>query len=441
MDHNTPRIQLTALQPQAPHLSDSFLAARNRVPHLRDGSIVAKVGHRASDPLSFPRHTFLLIFAVFLTATLPIQAQWDIQDSRSTASLRGIHNVGGGVAWASGTDGTVLRTEDGGYLWQTCATPPGAEKLDFRGIQAFDENTAIVMSSGKGDLSRLYKTTDGCRTWKLLFTNPDKEGFWDTLVISNHNSEGLLIGDQVDGKFAMFAAMPSLDDWKRFDHTVRSPDLPVNASRSKNEVMFAASNSILAGDPGGGLAFVTGGKDGSFLHATKWHPRLLFNDWWSTTFAVVPIPMAKGDSAGTFSFATRDGCPNNSVCTFVVVGGDYMKPNEKTGTAAYGTVSHRSGVPDRFARSESSPGGYRSSVAYDPTTKTWITVGPNGTDISRDDGRNWTPLKPTPTEPQDADKNWNALSLPFVVGPKGRIGKLRDTAIPTAASSKEEKKE
>ncbi len=71
------------------------------------------------------------------------------------------------------------------------------------------------------------------------------------------------------------------------------------------------------------------------------------------------------------------------------------------------------------------PHGYRSSVAYDPTQKLWITVGPNGTDISRDDGKNWTPLTPSGYDPPDADKNWNALSLPFVVGPKGRIGRLR----------------
>ena len=109
---------------------------------------------------------------LLLATTLTVQAQWDIEDSHTTASLRGIHNVGGGVAWASGTNGVVLRTEDGGYLWQTCAIPPDAEKLDFRGIRGFDENTAIVMSSGPGDQSRLYKTTDGCQTWKLLFTNP-----------------------------------------------------------------------------------------------------------------------------------------------------------------------------------------------------------------------------------------------------------------------------
>lgn len=59
----------------------------------------------------------------------------------------------------------------------------------------------------------------------------------------------------------------------------------------------------------------------------------------------------------------------------------------------------------------------------------WITVGPNGTDISKDDGKNWRALKPKSGQPADTDKNWNALSLPFVVGPNGRIGKLRDDAL------------
>jgi len=77
------------------------------------------------------------------------------------------------------------------------------------------------------------------------------------------------------------------------------------------------------------------------------------------------------------------------------------------------------------------PHGYRSAVAYDLTQKLWITVGPNGTDISTDDGKNWTPLTPSGYDPPDADKNWNALSLPFVVGPHGRIGRLRTIPNPT----------
>jgi photosystem II stability/assembly factor-like uncharacterized protein len=98
-----------------------------------------------------------LLFGLGL-ATQRMHAQFDMEESHTTASLRGIAVAGPGIAWASGSGGTVRRTEDGGYLWQICTTPPDAEKLDFRAIQAFDANTAFVMSSGKGHLSRVYKT-------------------------------------------------------------------------------------------------------------------------------------------------------------------------------------------------------------------------------------------------------------------------------------------
>jgi hypothetical protein len=48
-------------------------------------------------------------------------------------------------------------------------------------------------------------------------------------------------------------------------------------------------------------------------------------------------------------------------------------------------------------------------------------VGTNGSDISRDDGKTWQSLD---------DGNWNAVSLPFVVGMNGRIGRLNPAAIP-----------
>ena len=116
-----------------------------------------------------------LLLAAALTATA--RAQWTLQPAPTTADLRGIDNVGNGIAWASGTNGTILRTTDTGAHWHLCTIPPNAEHLDFRGIQAFDATTAIAMSSGPGDQSRLYMTTDRCATWKLVFTNPDQYGF------------------------------------------------------------------------------------------------------------------------------------------------------------------------------------------------------------------------------------------------------------------------
>ena len=358
------------------------------------------------------RITILLILLCTL-APKKIHAQFDIEDSHTTASLRGIHNVGNGVAWASGTNGTVLRTEDGGYVWQLCAIPPGAEKLDFRGIQAFDANTAIVMSSGTGDLSRLYKTTDGCQTWKLLFTNPDKEGFWDAIQFTNARV-GRLLGDPVRESFQVWATSDGGMHWSA--NTTKGL-----AANPNSQGAFAASNSSLSFDPSQRhVNFGSGGKAGAFLYA-ELETVVVCNDGCPTgppeyriEWQKISVPIAGGiESSGIFSLAIER---NSSVA----VGGDYLKLNEMSGTAAYSfdnaTTWHAATTP---------PHGYRSSVAYNSTQKLWITVGPNGTDISRDDGKNWTPLKPSPQDPPDADKNWNALSLPFVVGPHGRIGKLR----------------
>jgi photosystem II stability/assembly factor-like uncharacterized protein len=346
------------------------------------------------------------VLGLALGAACVAQAQWTMEDSHTVADLRGIDNVGGGVAWASGSNGTVLRTEDGGYLWQACSVPPGAEHLDFRGIQAFDAQTAIVMSSGKGDLSRLYKTMDGCQTWKLVFTDPYKDGFWDALYINQWASDGIILGDPIDGAFVLYQSDDNGDTWRRI------PATGLNAEGQAGA--FAASNSSLAMSETAWFLFGTGGTAEPFVYRETTYP----------AFARVTVPIAgKKPSAGIFSVQGR------SFYHLVAVGGDYLEPNNSAGTAAFtgdsGKMWHAAQTP---------PHGYRSAVAYYAATKTWITIGPNGTDISTDDGRNWRAVHPDAAlhEASDADRNWNALSLPFVVGPHGRIGKVDPVALQAA---------
>ena len=392
------------------------------------------------------RPTCLGVFLFALSSAL--SAQWQLQTSNTTADLRGIHSIGNGVAWASGTNGTVLRTEDGGYVWQTCAVPPGAEKLDFRGIQAFDANTAIVMSSGKGDLSRLYKTTDGCHTWKLVLTNPyAPEGFFDAILFLD-SRHGLLLGDpsptdpsrtpvEYPGDFRLRVTADGGDIWG----PVSAPDFhpkPGNGLHAAgDESAFAASNSSIA-SRGGWFWFATsasrvafrrlydGSKPSEFLFqpafcAGALDPvsRLCGLPWIDFQNATAPILHAS-PSSGIFSLAFA------TATVGIAVGGDYRQPEDSSGTAAHTADGGKTWYP-----AHTPPHGYRSSVSYDPAAKTWITVGPNGTDISTDDGKNWRPLHPDPGrhEAPDADRNWNALSLPFVVGPKGRIGKLNEVAL------------
>jgi photosystem II stability/assembly factor-like uncharacterized protein len=395
--------------------------------------------------------TLLRLAPLLLIAALsiPSHAQWDIGDPPTTADLRGVANTGGGVVWASGTHGTVVRSEDGGYLWQACAIPPGAEKLDFRAIQAFDENTAIVMSSGKGDLSRIYKTADGCNTWTLLFTNPDapNDGFFDALLFLDRNL-GFVFGDPahgsparnpVEGGYYAFRIRVTHDGGKTWtpvtDPEMNSPGK--NLMPAANEGLFAASNSSAAVSDGW-LWIGTGGgrvlrrrlytdpanKASAFqssLCAGAIDPishtcGIPWTDWTNTS---TPLSTAN-QSAGIFSLAFR------TPAIGIAVGGDYQKPDQASANAAF---TRDGGV--NWIASQTPPHGYRSSVAYDARQKLWIAVGPNGTDISTDDGKNWHPLKPSNNDPADADKNWNALSLPYVVGPKGRIGRLRTITPPT----------
>src|SRR3954467_12011764 len=129
--------------------------------------------------------------------------QWiPVQSSETEAGLRGVHNAGKGIIWASGTGGTVLRSEDDGFVWQKCSIPPDARSLDFRGVWAWDANHSVVMSSGTGDVSRVYETVDGGTSWRLLFQNPDPTGFWDGIAFSGKH--GMLVGDPVDGRFTVF---------------------------------------------------------------------------------------------------------------------------------------------------------------------------------------------------------------------------------------------
>ena len=365
----------------------------------------------------------VILACSLVTATA--DAQWRILDSHTTADLKGIDAVTNGVAWASGANGVVLRTEDG-RTWQTCAVPPDAANLDFTSIQGFDTKAVVVMSSGKGRLSRVYKTTDGCRTWRKVFDNPHDSGSFESL----HRAtavEMVLLGDPVDGKLSMYRSRDAGSTWSAFNEP--GLDVPQKAGG-----VVAGTASVTNVD--WLMTFGTVGRDAAvytFTVLCKTSP---------CSFSWVGKPTLVGQSsptAGVASVAGRTyaGAPIPGVTgdvatslttTLVAVGGDPGNPAANTAVAA---MSIDSGNTWRLAGLQ--PGGYRSAVAFDPKRQRFIAVGPNGTDASSDDGMAWFPLRPGPHDPADADKHWASLSLPYVVGARGRIGMLDGVLRPQSA--------
>ena len=303
-------------------------------------------------------------------ATLAVSAyaapQWTPQASGVTARLRGISVVSDRVAWASGSNGTVLRTADGGGIWQQLTIPDSA-KLDFRDIDAIDDRTALVLSIGSGEASRIYKTTDAGATWALQFTNRDPKAFFDAMAFWDAR-RGLAFSDSVDDRFVILSTTDGGGSWTR----VPQDGLP---RALENEGAFAASGTNVAVYGREHVWIGTGGAAKS---------RVLRSTDAGRTWSIADTPLTSNESSGIFSIAFRDRTHG------VVVGGDY-----KQETAALNNLAITSdGGMSWTLIKERGLSGFRSVVAPVPgTARSWLAVGPSGADVSHDDGVTWTPVE------------------------------------------------
>src|SRR2546426_7670524 len=127
-----------------------------------------------------------------------VHAQWQRPTISSDADFRGLCAVNPNVAWVSGTKGTYGQTIDAGKTWSV-GRVPGAEKLDFRDVEAFGESTAYLLSAGPGEDSRIYKTTDGGKTWSLQFKNSEPAAFFDAIAFWD-DKNGIALSDPVKGR-------------------------------------------------------------------------------------------------------------------------------------------------------------------------------------------------------------------------------------------------
>src|SRR5262245_32150302 len=169
-----------------------------------------------------------LVVAFLLGDGLPVVrgapvVDWRPQTSGVTGRLRGVSAVSARVAWASGANGTVLRTVDAGQSWQKLGVP-AADKLDFRDVDAMSDRVAYVLSIGTGETSRIYKTTDAGAHWGLQFANTDPQVFLDAMTFRDE-THGVAFSDSVDGRFVILTTANGRT-WERIPADRLPPALP-----------------------------------------------------------------------------------------------------------------------------------------------------------------------------------------------------------------------
>lgn len=198
--------------------------------------------------------TFLV--AAGIHAQSAPNGRWKRFNVGTMASFRGLSVVSGKVVWASGTQGTVIRTVDSGKTWDVHRVP-GAERQDFRGIRAFDAENAVIMSTGSAEkgLATIYRTSDGGKTWTLSFAPSTAGVFFDSIAFWDRK-RGVALSDPVHGRFVMFRTADGGATWMQIPPEKLPPAL-------KGEGSFAASNSCIALQGEKNIWFVTGGASGS----------------------------------------------------------------------------------------------------------------------------------------------------------------------------------
>ncbi|MEP6963493.1 MAG: oxidoreductase, partial [Acidobacteriota bacterium] len=307
-------------------------------------------------PYQFAYNEGVLGRMLFFIGSVAAAQSWQLQESGTTAGLRGISAVSDRAAWASGTKGTILRTVDGGETWRS-AGPVAVADLDFRDVEGLSDLVAIAMSAGPGRASRLYKTIDGGVNWMLLKTNQELDGFWDSIAMWDA-THGILMGDPVKGRFTILTTADGVNWIER-----------EGPKAEKDEAAFAASGTSLAVRGTREAWFATGGAGGG---------RVFHSEDAGKTWTVVKTSLRPaGEGAGIFSLAMAG-------VRGVAVGGDYKKADE-----AAGNIVVTSDGGGKWTVPPSAPGGYRSAVAYLSARKMWIAVGTSGSDVSSDDGRTW----------------------------------------------------
>jgi photosystem II stability/assembly factor-like uncharacterized protein len=331
-----------------------------------------------------------LSFIVLLGVSMA-DAQWVKQTVDTKANFRGLSVVNEKVVWASGTGGTVIKTQDGGKTWRVM-TVPGAEKLDFRDIEAFDANTAYILSIGNGESSRIYKTTDGGKSWNEQFRNKNEKAFFDAIACWDRNN-CIAMSDPVDGKYVLINTKDGGASWRPMD-TDKMP------AAKDGEAAFAASGTCL----------ITQGKNNVFLVSGGTDARVFRSNNQGLSWFVADTPITKGTAgSGIFSIAMWNAKEG------IIVGGDYEKPANAEGNIAFtidGGKTWYAGVQI--------PHGYRSAVAYLDKYHA-VAVGSSGSDVSDYRIGSWRVVDTA---------NYNAVQAKgrravWAVGEKGLVVKMK----------------
>jgi photosystem II stability/assembly factor-like uncharacterized protein len=332
----------------------------------------------------------ILLIGVLACATFraPAQTLHILSDSLS-CSIRGLSVVSDRVIWVSGSQGMIGRSIDSGKTWRWTRVKH-FEQRDFRDVEAFDENKAVIMAIAEP--ACLLMTLDGGRSWNPVFLDSAKGMFLDAMEFWNTES-GIVLGDPIDGRFYIARSFDGGLHWHPIPREERPESEP-------GEACFAASGTNLRKLNRQEACFVSGGS----------RSRLFIRD------QQLNLPILQGsESTGANSIAIEDDRSLHGGDRMIVVGGDFSRDSLRDRNCFLSKDRGKTWVAPATG-----PHGYRSCVEWIGEHRA-ICCGTNGVDISPDGGLNWRLISGLGFHVCRRAKQGRSV---FLAGPRGRIARL-----------------
>lgn len=279
--------------------------------------------------------------------------------SGAKTSLRGLSVVNDSVAWVSGSNGMYAISTDAGRTWKWDQLKL-YEKLDFRDIEAFSDQKAVMVNAGTPSVILL--TNDGGKSWKEVYRNESSEIFLDGIDFWDEKN-GIIYGDPINGQMVLLKTSDGGNSWK--DISTNNPILLI-----KGEASFAASGTGIRCGKNGKVWIATGGLQS----------RIFYSADYGKSWEAYACPIIQGkNSTGPFSIAFYRN-------KGVVVGGDYLQDTSRVNNTLLSVDRGKTWTSPLIPTF-----GYRSAVEY-ISAKVLFATGPGGTDFSEDGGKSWQKL-------------------------------------------------
>lgn len=171
-------------------------------------------------------------------------------------SIRALEALNDSTVWFGASNGVWGYTENAGKSWTIDSIKFEGRLPQFRSIAVLDKNTVLLLSIESPAL--LYKTIDKGKTWKLVYTNNNKDIFFDCMKFAD-TKNGYAIADPIEGCMQLIKTNDAGETWQ----AINCATLPKLAS---NEACFASSNTNIVAK-GKKLWIATGGTTSRILHS------------------------------------------------------------------------------------------------------------------------------------------------------------------------------